>query len=397
MSTATAHALRLSALVMAICTAGPVAAQVQVPNVFQAGQTARAVEVNENFTALAEALAAALAAVGAMESRIGQLETELAQAQGALAALDELDARVAMLDDAVTLAQATLVEVPVLAGRVGSVELELQALAGSGPGEQLEILSSRLTLLEEDLAEVLSMAAYLTMEEANAVTGQPTIRFRGVNLQLDNGVGAAGAMARTGTGNLIIGFNTETPAGLAFLPARCPDGSADASTCPGAFRVNHRGGSHNLIIGEGHSYNGVGSIVSGFRNRSLGDSTATLGGQDNLATGQGAMVLGGERNWVTAEYGVIAGGDSNRVSGRYSAVFNGDSNDARSQRAVLLGGAGNRTQDPPGGFQAATKAVILGGELVRIDVESTGAIQLGGLNCAYPTLQPAHAFPGCSR
>lgn len=421
MTTAMTRALRCALLLIVGLGAGaPALAQVQIPNVFEAGQTARAADVNENFDVLADALASALSVLDVLESRVNQLEDELAQAQQPSSTVAALEARISDVEGALAQAQqallglpvlgarvddveaeitttqsalaatqdvlaATEASVPPLADRVSVVETELQALAGSGPGEQLEILASRLDLLEDDLVDVLAMSAYLSTESANALTGQPTIRFSGVNLQIDNGFGPSGAAASNGTGNLILGFNTEAPSGFDFLPARCPNGSADATSCPGQFQVNHRSGSHNLIIGEGHSYSGLGAVVSGFRNRSLNDFSVAMGGQDNLATGRGAVVLTGQRNWVTNEYTFSATGDSNRISGRYSAVFAGQVNDVRSQFAALLGGVANFTQDPPGGTTAVNDAVMVGGQFNRIEVEAVGPVIVGCLSASYPT------------
>lgn len=125
------------------------------------------------------------------------------------------------------------------------------------------------------------------------------VRFNGVNLYVTNGSGSADV--HNGLGNLIIGYNLG-------------DGGAQ------------RSGSHNLVVGDNHSYSSHGGLVAG---------------HDNGIHAPYASVLGGEFNQVTAAYGSVAGGRLNRVGGDYASVLGGEGNTADGPASAIAGGAQN--------------------------------------------------------
>ncbi len=99
--------------------------------------------------------------------------------------------------------------------------------------------------------------------------GGATLRFTGVNVQIVSGGGTADA-SPNGRGNVIIGYDANT-------------GNHD------------RSGSHNLVIGNEHTYSSYGGLVAGSSNAITGPSTSVTGGNGNTASGFHASVSGGAR------------------------------------------------------------------------------------------------------
>ena len=83
------------------------------------------------------------------------------------------------------------------------------------------------------------------------------VYFTGCNLHVVSGSGATVGTVN-GLGNLIVGYNED--ASLSGSPA------------------SQRGGSHNLIIGPGHSYTSYGGLVAGSGNSVLGPHASVSGG-----------------------------------------------------------------------------------------------------------------------
>lgn len=158
-----------------------------------------------------------------------------------------------------------------------------------------------------------------------------SVVFSGVNVQVVNGTADTGQ--HNGLGNLIIGYN-------------------------GADEPRARGGSHNLVVGDDHSFGshagivagrgnsitapgasvlaGEGNsaaasysaIVAGYQNQTSGVRAALLGGNQNLASGVNATLGGGALNEAAGDESGVWGGYRNAASGRFSAVGGGTDNDA---------------------------------------------------------------------
>ncbi len=92
-------------------------------------------------------------------------------------------------------------------------------------------------------------------------TGQPTIRFSGVNVQLVSGSGSTNGTVN-GLGNLIVGYNR----------VRTVPGDTD------------RSGSHNIIVGQCHNYSSYGGLVTGYWNTISGRYSSVGGGLGNTAS-----------------------------------------------------------------------------------------------------------------
>ncbi len=167
-----------------------------------------------------------------------------------------------------------------------------------------------------------------------------TLRFIGVNVQIENGMGFT--HRTNGKGNLILGYNAEPTPGM----------------IPGS-----RTGSHNLILGDFHNYDATSGLAIGYYNylasaglvvgmankiaappvefAPFGIATI-IGGTTNSATGAYSTVLGGKENTASGIYSAIVGGRDNIASGERSTVAGGDKNEAGGIDTTIGGGLGNR-------------------------------------------------------
>lgn len=101
---------------------------------------------------------------------------------------------------------------------------------------QVESLNQRVSDLEEEIAALRELLGTLSIEDAGR-----TLRLTGVNLQIVDGTGDTDGPPN-GLGNLIVGYNER------FV--------LDQETT----------GSHNLVVGRGHTYTSTGGIVAGQTN-----------------------------------------------------------------------------------------------------------------------------------
>ena len=90
-------------------------------------------------------------------------------------------------------------------------------------------------------------------------------------------------------GNLIIGYNEQALAGPP-LPREV------------------RTGSHNLVVGDFHTYTSFGGFVAGNQNRVTHKHASVSGGTDNSASGAYSSVSGGHRNRASGIAASVSGG-----------------------------------------------------------------------------------------
>jgi hypothetical protein len=154
------------------------------------------------------------------------------------------------------------------------------------------------------------------------------IFITGANLHIVNGLGqtACGTAEEpipdcpNGLGNLIVGYNE--------LRDR-PD------------RPDIRTGSHNVVVGQRHSFYRFGGIVVGDLNTISGDFAVVSGGADNTASGFGATVHGGFQNTASGGFSSVSGGAVNIASGPDSSVSGGAFNAATTTASSVSGGREN--------------------------------------------------------
>ena len=190
-------------------------------------------------------------------------------------------------------------------------------LLAAPPPKPLSI-EARVAQLEALLADVSRV------NDPN--TGQDTLRFEDMNVQIVNGSGTT--YSATGTGNLIIGYN-ET--------RRNPEDCYPPVDCG-----NRRSGSHNLVGGSGNNYTSFGGMIVGIFNETSGPFASISGGALNNSSGLFSSISGGDFNIASAEGTSISGGSHNTASFLYSWVGGGQFNTATDARgASVSGGYGN--------------------------------------------------------
>lgn len=185
-----------------------------------------------------------------------------------------------------------------------------------------------------------------------------TLVISGCDLQLTNGTDTT-HMAN-GLGNLILGYNTSQ-----------------------APTIDHKG-SHNLVIGEAHSYQSTGGLLAGFANKTTapsavvagrhnhvaGINSTILGGINNIANGSNSAIVGGQENTTTsiASWSTVSGGQTNIAGAEFGSVVAGRGNQALAPYASVTGGEFNKV--------TARAGVVVGGKSNTTDGEA--GVVLGG-------------------
>ncbi|MDB4493699.1 hypothetical protein N9233_00750 [Flavobacteriales bacterium] len=267
------------------------------------------------------------------------------------------------------------------------------------PGEILvdgvalaEVLMTMQQTIETLQLQVETLEAQAMPELASHlsfVDSSSTFHLEAANLQVSNG---GSAYLNNGLGNLIIGMN----------------GEEEYVDSVG------RGGSHNLVIGEGHAYSNSHGILHGF-NATLTDRyAAVIGGSNNRVDGaygvaiagtnnvvlddaHFAAAIGGQGNSLNADYAAAIAGSANEINGRWSAGVSGIQNKLIGTYTLAAGGRGGEISGSEsvivgssGSSLEGHQAVIVGGEGHLLGSDSTDArfsVILGGrfanLNSGY--------------
>jgi hypothetical protein len=198
-----------------------------------------------------------------------------------------------------------------------SLQVQLSALQ-----QQVDAMKRQLDTLRADVGglranSVWDLNGYLTFEVSN---GYPTAVFRGVNVQIVNGMGDTQTV--NGTGNLIVGYNRPNTNGFV-----CSLGVTEsAAVClanGGVWAQSHKGGSHNIVGGDFNNYSSWGGLVLGLENALSAPYTAVLGGARNRAEGSFATIIGGGYNTASGIYSSISAGFDNHATGAFAAVAGG--------------------------------------------------------------------------
>jgi hypothetical protein len=200
-------------------------------------------------------------------------------------------------------------------------------------------LEARIKQLEQLLANVSRLV--------DPNTGEDTIRFTDMNVQVVNGTDSTDS-ATNGTGNLIIGYNETRPEDP--VSTKCP-GEVGSD-----FDCNRRSGSHMLVIGTRNNYSSFGGILAGDDNETAapygsinggylnvvsGEAASVNGGQSNTARGVLSVVMGGSGNHARTDYTTINGGRDNTASGYHATVTSGIRNTANGSYSTINGGEEN--------------------------------------------------------
>lgn len=252
------------------------------------------------------------------------------------------------------------------------------------PAELLIDEVSLLSILMEMQSTIAALQAQVAALEVAAmpelashlawVDSTSTFELSGVNLQISNGLANN---TPNGLGNLILGHN-ET------------EGMNDTIG---------RGGSHVLVIGDGHAYSGANGIVSGRYATLNGNNSAVISGIGGHVDAELSAILGGHNNRIhpSAWSSVIAGGETNSAHASHNSIIGGQGNvsgtDSTDSRFSLIaggrynelqagycgtiaGGYGNTLEPDTAGVANQARSVI--GGLGNRNFGSTGASIVGG-------------------
>ncbi len=180
----------------------------------------------------------------------------------------------------------------------------------AGHSSALSTAQTDLTTLDTRTLGVDQLMAYVSVD-----VSLDRVTLTGANLQIVSGAGTTDA-AVNGLGNIIIGYDLD---------------SSDDKT-----------GSHNLVVGDGHTYSSYGGIVGGHNNALTGIMASILGGHNNGAAGDYATVGGGYYGRASGAESTIGGGMGNVASGQYAAVSAGYYGDAIGDKSSVSGGVYNQ-------------------------------------------------------
>ena len=138
----------------------------------------------------------------------------------------------------------------------------------------ISTVSVKVAALDTKAADIVpGLGEYLKIDKTTVLQGVrgPHLMFKGVNVHVQSGSGATenNAAPYEGLGNLIIGYNENTPT-------------------PTLTRT----GSHNLVGGGMNSFSSVGGMVFGYQNTISGPYANVVGGSANLAQGPNSTVYG---------------------------------------------------------------------------------------------------------
>ena len=174
-----------------------------------------------------------------------------------------------------TLAPEVVTYISDMATAIASLQNNVAAMAAANGG-----LEQRVTDLENKLA-------------CMSKNGDDVV-FEDCNVHIRSGSGATDG-AVNGKGNLVIGYNE------------------------GANGT----GSHNIVVGLGHTYSSYGSFVTGLYNTVSGPYTSVSGGSSNKAIGLADSVSGGSNNIASGESSSVSGGENNKAEAHESSIGGG--------------------------------------------------------------------------
>lgn len=117
----------------------------------------------------------------------------------------------------------------------------------------------------------------------------------GANLNLRNGTGFT-YQQLNGLGNLVVGYNESRASG------------------------NTRTGSHNVILGFNQNYSAAGAFMSGAVNNSSNHFASVIGGTGNTSGGIYSVVVGGYDNQATGGWSAVLGGQGVRATATLAHV-----------------------------------------------------------------------------
>lgn len=246
-----------------------------------------------------------------------------------------------------------------------TVEERLDRMQRQINAQQSEIAAVRTqnNVLRAQVTNLIAVNQHVSMVELH---GRPTVRFSGVNVQVVNGTG--NTETSNGTGNLIVGydrlragnypeyFQEECSVGTTY-PDQPLETRQECEAAWGKWQLDHKSGSHYLVIGDWHNYTKWSGIVSGIGSTANGRAASVTGGLYNRASnfgasvsggifghafGTGASVSGGNEGRAGAYAATVSGGSGGIATGEMSSVTGGHWNEASGDGSSVSGGSTNR-------------------------------------------------------
>jgi hypothetical protein len=302
-----------------------------VPNVFTAGTTLSAAQMNANFTDV--------------EARIAALEAKLA------------NVTVATVNGQPTV-RFTGVNVQVVNGAgttntingTGNLIVGYDEADGSGAG-RCSLGTNPTTGLAIPNNQSSCTAAGGTWSTTGFKTGSHYIV-----------AGVWNSYSRFG--GVVFGF--QNASNYDYASSRASVSGGAANTASGTY-ASVTGGSSNTASGS------VASVTGGEGNTAIGNRASVSGGLSNTASNYNASVTGGTGNRASGTYASVSGGGSNTASGDRASVSSGFSNTASGSVASVSGG----WQNVASGDQAS----VSGGQLNTAS-GSTASLSAGINNTA---------------
>ena len=203
----------------------------------------------------------------------------------------------------------------------------------------IDAQATQIVALQNSVADnsVPGLATFVSVDSSDPA--RPSVRISGANLQVVNNSGST--QTANGVGNLILGDDELRTAGDATCSVITLTTVGQCLAGGGVWSLNHRTGSHNVIVGDLHNYTAYASLVSGRGNDVRNIYASAIGGNSNLATGDYGVIVGGVLNTVEGTSTVVAGGTGNRARGTITGVFGGSGNGAGIEKSVVVGGVLN--------------------------------------------------------
>jgi hypothetical protein len=280
-----------------------------------------------------------------LQKRIDCLNTALNAAVTSITALQTANDALETANDALEDSNAALeAQLAALDDEVANISADYLV---SGDLDDYATLDYVDSLFASGTDGIPNLSDYLSVD-----TATDSIVFTGANVFVQSGSGATNGTVN-GLGNLIVGYNE------------------DASVFGNAS--SERTGSHNLVVGAGHTYSSYGAFVSGWRNAvtgryssvsggalnvASGSYSSVSGGEGNEASGTEASVLGGYINFASAVSSTVCGGWGHFASGFTSSVSGGRENTASGAASSVSGGEFN--------VASGNYSSILGGNSVTV-------------------------------
>jgi hypothetical protein len=190
-------------------------------------------------------------------------------------------------------------------------------------------LANRVAELEAQVEELSAILQYVHVEtgEINRLAGPHWI-VEGANVHVRSGSGETGdgcniddpnCESLTGLGNLIVGYNEKARRG------------------GGPFPHEIRTGSHNLVVGDLHSYRSYAGFVAGVTNKVTNGYASVCGRGGNEAAGYASSICGGQGKVASGLGSSVSGGLGNVASGESSSVSGGKDREAPDKRNWAAG------------------------------------------------------------